>query len=65
MNCLVLKHFSSSTEQAGGGGQSQRSVQMRAADENVLHYVSGYISLKLMRRFEKQSGAKARQFVEC
>ena len=28
-------------------------------------YVSGYVSLKSMRRFEKQSGAKARQFVEC
>ena len=59
MNCLVLKHFSSSTEQAGGVGQSQQSVQMRAEDENVLRYVSGYVSLKLMRRYEKQSGAKA------
>lgn len=38
---------------------------MRAEDENVFRYVSGYVSLKLMRRFEKQSGAKVRQFVEC
>ena len=64
MNRLVLKYVSGRTEQTGGD-QSQLSVQMRAEDENVLCYVSGYISLKLMRRFEKQSGAKARQFVEC
>ena len=62
MNCLVLKHFFGITEQAAGGGQSQQIVQMRAEDENVLRYVSGYVSL---RRFEKQSGAKGRQFVEC
>lgn len=64
MNRLILKHFSSSTNQASGDN-SQQHIQMRAEDENVLCYVSGYVSLKLMRRFEKQSGTKARQFVEC
>ena len=64
MNRLILKHFSSNTDQASGD-QPQQSIQMRAEDENVLRYVSGYVSLKLMRKFEKQSGTKARQFVEC
>ena len=64
MNRLILKHFSSSTNQASGDN-SQQHIQMRAEDENVLRYISGNVSLKSMRRFAKQSGTKASQSVKC
>ena len=64
MNRLLVKHFSSHTKQSCAA-ESECSVALKAEDENVLRYVSGYVSLKLMRRFEKQSGCKAQQFVEC
>ena len=38
---------------------------LNAEEENTLHYVSGYVALKLMRQYEKKDGEKATQFVQC
>ena len=36
---------------------------LNAEEENALRYVSGYVSLKLMRKYQKEDGEKAIQFV--
>ena len=38
---------------------------LNAEEENALRYVIGYVALKLMRKYQKEDGEKAIQFVEC
>ena len=38
---------------------------LNAEEENALRYVSGYVALKLMRKYQKDDSEKAIQFVEC
>ena len=40
-------------------------VSMSAMEENAVRYSAGYISLKLLKKFEKQDNGKAAEFVEC
>ena len=37
---------------------------MKAEEENALRYVSGYVALKLMRKYEKEDSPRASQFLE-
>ena len=41
------------------------AASLNAEEENVLRYVSGYIALNLMRKYQKEDSEKAIQFVEC
>ena len=34
-------------------------------EENVIRYMSGYVALKLMKKYKKEDYTKASQFVEC
>ena len=56
---LISSHHSSSSD-AGAA-----VAVMNAEEENALHYVSGYVALKLMRKYEKEESARAAQFLEC
>ena len=61
---LLIEHFSESA------GASSASVVtgvplMTAEEENALRYVSGYVALKLMRRYEKEEDKITVQYVEC
>ena len=40
-------------------------VSMTAMEENAIRYSAGCVSLKLLKRFEKQGDDKAAEFVEC
>ena len=37
----------------------------QAEEENALRYVSGYVALRLMRKYQKEDSEKAIRFVEC
>ena len=41
------------------------AASLNAEEENALRYVSGYVALKLMRKYQKEGSEKAIQFVEC
>ena len=38
---------------------------LQVEEENALRYASGYVTMKLCKKFEKSSGDKAAQFMEC
>lgn len=58
-NVFLVEHFSSSCT------ESSVDLKMTAEDENALRYTCGYVSLKLMRRFQQQTSTIATQFVNC
>ena len=58
-NVFLVEHFSSSCT------ESSVELKMTAEDENALRYICGYVSLKLMRRFQQQTSTRATQFVNC
>ena len=60
---MMVEHFAESVE-ASRGSSAAELPTMNAGEENALHYVSGYVALKLMRQYEKKKGEKAMQFVE-
>ena len=41
------------------------ATSLNAEEENALRYVSRYVALKLMRKYQKEDSEKAIQFVEC
>ena len=41
------------------------AASLNAEEENALRYVSGYVALKLMRKYQKEDSEKAIQMVEC
>lgn len=40
-------------------------IAMSAAEENAIRYASGYVPLRLLKKFRKQDSTKAAKFVEC
>ena len=44
---------------------SEPEVFMTAMEENAVRYSAGFVSLKLLKKFEKQGTDKAADFVEC
>ena len=41
------------------------AISMSAMDENAVRYSAGYVSLTMLRAYEKQGSVKAAEFVEC
>lgn len=44
---------------------SHKQPTMCFEEENAVRYASGYVALKVMRKFEKENTEKAAQFVNC
>lgn len=61
---MIVEHFAESVA-ASCSNSATEAPTMNAEEENALRYVSGYVALKLMRKYEKEEGEKAMQFVEC
>lgn len=59
---LIKCHFSTTVECF----QTSFDVPALTADEeNVIRYVAGFVSFKLLKRYEKSSSEDAVVFVEC
>ena len=60
---LMIEHYDSMV--ASSSNAVAVVPPLNAEEENALRYVSGYVALKLMRKYEKEEGKKAMQFMEC
>ena len=60
---LMIEHYDSMA--ASSSNAVAVAPPLNAEEENALRYVSGYVALKLMRKYEKEEGNKAMQFMEC
>ena len=47
------------------GKACEPAISMSAMDENAVRYSAGYVSLTMLRTYEKQGSVKAAGFVEC
>ena len=59
----LIDHLASSHPSCSSEAGAAPSV-MNAEEENALRYVSGYVALKLMRKYEKEDSPRASQFLE-
>ena len=41
------------------------TVSLGSEEENAIRYASGYVAMKLVKRYKKEGSKKAAQFVEC
>ena len=44
---------------------NESDIQLSSDELNALQYACGYVPRALLRRYEKQTGTKFNQFVEC
>ena len=61
---LLIEHFVESTGALSASFVTEVPL-MIAEEENSLRYVSGYVALKLMRKYEKEEDKISVQYVEC
>ena len=45
--------------------QPCENIILSMEEENIVRYIAGYVPLKLLRKYEKQSSTKASMYVEC
>ena len=63
---MLIDHLTSSHSSPSAETDAATCLPlMNAEEENALRYVSGYVALKLMRKYEKEDSARAAQFLEC
>ena len=60
-NYIMVEYFKAEHS----GGSDTHEVTLLAEEENIVRYVSGYVAMKLGKKFKKQNGEKASQFMEC
>lgn len=60
---LLLEAFALVT--AVPGAMTQRRVNLSSEEDNAIRYASGFITAKLLKKYEDMKGEKAAQFVEC
>ena len=41
------------------------TVSLGSEEENAIRYASGYVAMKLVKRYKEEGSKKAAQFVEC
>ena len=41
------------------------TLQLSEAEENIMRYAAGYISMSLLKKYEKESSEKAVEYIEC
>lgn len=41
------------------------TIQLSEAEENIIRYAAGYVSMSLLKKYEKGSSDKAVQYIEC
>jgi hypothetical protein len=60
-NYIMVEYFKA--EQTGRSDVHE--VTLLAEEENIIRYASGYVAMKLGKKFKEQNGEKASQFMEC
>ena len=60
-NYMMVEYFKAEHTQ----GSDTHEVTLLAEEENIVRYASGYVAMKLGKKFKKQNGEKASQFMEC
>ncbi len=60
-NHFLVEFFAANSD----SNATPAKATLLAEEDNAVRYASGYVSMKLSKKFEKQSGNKAAQFVQC
>lgn len=61
-NHAMIEYFK---EHFGSEHCGKSSITLLVEEDNALRYASGYVAMRLSKKFERKSGDKAAQFVEC
>lgn len=61
---MLCKHFASNIS-ATSTSNERVTLGLSTEEENTIRYMSGYVTLKLKRKYEKQESSKSAEYVEC
>ena len=58
---MLRTHLQAQQAEASNGS----TIQLLEAEENIIRYAAGYVSMSLLKKYEKGSSDKAVQYIEC